>query len=245
MWSPRAVADIGRELSPQQELACALRVLAAVGFSESFAGHITVVDQTTGRMWANPWGIWWSEAKASDICVIDVDGVVVEGNWDVTPAIAIHTELHRARPDAVAVVHNHPYHVRLLAATGALPLALHQTGSLFHDDVCWVDEYDGEVRSAGAGRSLAESIGRHNVAILANHGAIVAGRTLREAVFRAANLDEACRLTWDATAPGRSPRKIEPVVQAAIRQTLLGHPVDAYWAGAVRQLLAREPDVLE
>ena len=62
-------------------------------------------------MWVNPWGLWWDEVTASDVCAVDFDGNVVEGRWDVTPAIHIHTELHRRRPDARVVVHNHPYHV--------------------------------------------------------------------------------------------------------------------------------------
>ena len=36
------------------------------------------------------------------------DGAVLEGPWDVTGAVYIHTELHRVRPDARVVVHGHP-----------------------------------------------------------------------------------------------------------------------------------------
>ena len=54
---------------------------------------------------------------------------VVRGRWDVTPAIHPHTELHRVRPDARVVVHNHPYYVSVIAALGTLPELVHQTGS--------------------------------------------------------------------------------------------------------------------
>src|SRR5690348_18113270 len=72
-------------------------------------------------MWMNPWGIWWDEVRASQIIRLNADGNVVEGDWDVTGAVAIHTELHRARPDATIVVHNHPYYATLLAAMGESP----------------------------------------------------------------------------------------------------------------------------
>ena len=60
----------------------------------------------------------WQELTASDICVVDQDAKVVRGRWDVTPAIHIHTELHRVRHDARVVIHNHPYYVCVLAALG-------------------------------------------------------------------------------------------------------------------------------
>ena len=39
--SPKVTPPIGRDLTPEQELACAFRILANGGFSEDIAGHIT------------------------------------------------------------------------------------------------------------------------------------------------------------------------------------------------------------
>ena len=74
------------------------------------------------------------------------------GKWDVTPAIHIHTELHRRRRDARVVIHNHPYYVCVLASLGRLPELLHQTGTMFDGDLKLVSEYTGEVDSGGTGR---------------------------------------------------------------------------------------------
>ena len=67
----------------------------SVGFAENMAGHITWQPDGQTDMYVNPWGLWWQELTASDICVVDEDARVVRGRWDVTPAIHIHTELHR------------------------------------------------------------------------------------------------------------------------------------------------------
>src|SRR5207245_6756647 len=103
---------------------------------------------------------------AWDVCAIGFDGNVREGRWDVTPAIHIHTELHRRRPDAHVVVHNHPYYVSLLAAVGVLPEIVHQTGSMFDGDLRFVDEYTGEIDSAELGADLADRIGDASAVIL-------------------------------------------------------------------------------
>src|SRR4051795_5021934 len=91
---PRRGPGIGPELSPRQELACALRILAHEGWRENLSGHITVAT-SDGGMWCNPWGMWWEEVRGSDVLRLDADGDVVEGKWDVTPAVFLHTELHR------------------------------------------------------------------------------------------------------------------------------------------------------
>src|SRR5690348_863930 len=158
------------------------------------AGHITWQPEGQTDMYVNPWGLWWQELTASDICVVNEDARVVRGRWDVTPAIHIHTELHRRRPDARVVVHNHPYHVVVLAGAGILPELVHQTGSMFDGDLHFVQEYSGEVDSAELAVALAEQIGDYSTTILASHGVIVTAPTIEEATYKAASIDRVCRL---------------------------------------------------
>ena len=95
VWSPKVTPPIGRDLTPEQELACAFRILARGGFSEDIAGHITWA-RDDGSLMINPWGLWWDEMTASDVCRVDYDGKVLSGKWDVTPAFHIHTEVSPA-----------------------------------------------------------------------------------------------------------------------------------------------------
>jgi ribulose-5-phosphate 4-epimerase/fuculose-1-phosphate aldolase len=243
-WAPSITPPLGADLTGRQELACSFRLLAASGFSENIAGHITWAPSEDGSMWVNPWGLWWDEVKASDLCRVDADGRVVEGVWDVTPAIHIHTELHRRRPEARVVVHNHPYHVSVLAAAGVLPEIVHQTGSMFDGDLKFVHEYSGEVDTAELAVELAEQIGDASTVILASHGVIVTGPTIREATYRAASIDRVCRLAYDLLVMGRDPLPIAAGIRVGMKKSLLERGTDVYWAGAVRKLLRTEPDVL-
>jgi ribulose-5-phosphate 4-epimerase/fuculose-1-phosphate aldolase len=245
VWAPRITPPIGVDLTPQQELACAFRILARSGFSENIAGHITMAPAGSSEMWVNPWGLWWDEVSASDICRVNADGEVLDGKWDVTPAIHIHTELHRRRPDARVVIHNHPYHVSVLAAVGVLPEIVHQTGSMFAGDLSLVEEYTGEVDDPELGAQLAEMIGDCSTVILASHGVIVTGSTIAEATYRAASIDRLCRLAYDVMILGHKPLPIGAGLMAGMKKSLLERGTDVYWAGAVRALLRAEPDVLD
>jgi ribulose-5-phosphate 4-epimerase/fuculose-1-phosphate aldolase len=243
-WAPSVTPPIGVNLTSEQALACAFRILARDGFSENLAGHITWADRADDSLLINPWGLWWNEVAAADVCRVDGDGNVIEGRWDVTPAYHIHTELHRRRPDARVVIHNHPYYVTVLAAIGVLPAIAHQTGSLYDDDLSFVHEYTGEVDSAELGADLADKIGTCSTVILASHGIIVTGETLELATYRAASIDRMCKLAYDVMLTGRDPLPISKAIRTGMRASLVERAADVYWAGAVRQLLRSEPDVL-
>jgi ribulose-5-phosphate 4-epimerase/fuculose-1-phosphate aldolase len=244
VWAPSVVPPIGVELSNEQALAVAFRHLAAIGFAENMAGHITWQLGGQTEMLVNPWGLWWAELTASDICVVDADARVVRGRWDVTPAIHIHTELHRVRDDARVVIHNHPYYACVLAVLGRLPELVHQTGSLFLDDLCLVDTYDGEVDSPARAADLAAHIGRANLTTLANHGVIATGRNLAEAVYRAASIERVCKLAYDVMLTGQEPVKMNWSDMAGMQRSLIERAADVYWAGAARMTIRADPDVL-
>jgi ribulose-5-phosphate 4-epimerase/fuculose-1-phosphate aldolase len=250
---PRAVPGIGVDLTEEQALACALRILAPT-WQENLSGHITVAQPNgtaTGELASppstylvNPWGKWWEETQASDIVRVDADGELVEGPWDVTPAVFLHTELHRARPDARVVVHNHPHYATLLACLGVEPVISHQNAALFDGELAFVDEYDGTVESAAAGRWLAERVGRASGVLLANHGAIVTGSTFGEACYRAVTFERMCRFTYEALVAGTALRPLPDASRAALKRELVANTPGAFWDGAVRRLIAREPEVL-
>jgi ribulose-5-phosphate 4-epimerase/fuculose-1-phosphate aldolase len=239
---PRPGPGVGRELTVPQQLACALRILAHEGWRENLSGHITWAAPD-GGMWCNPWGIWWDEVRASDVLRLDADGAIVEGPWDVTPAVFLHTELHRTRADATIIVHNHPYYATLLAAMNEMPRIVHQNSCIFDGELAVVDEYAG-VDDAQQGEWLAAQVGDASGILLAHHGAIVTGTTIGEACYKAVTFERMCRFTYDILAAGRVPEEIPGVGRTELKAALHQNTPRAYWDGAARMLIAREPEVL-
>ena len=220
-----------------------MRILAHEGWRENLSGHITW-SAPDGGMWCNPWGIWWDEVRASDILRLDADGEIVEGKWDVTPAVFLHTELHRTRADATIIVHNHPYYATLLAAMNELPVMVHQNSCIFDGELTLVDEYSG-VDDAQHGKWLAAQVGHASGILLAHHGAIVTATTIGEACYKAVTFERMCRLTYDIFAARLGPIEVPADARAEMKAALRQNAPRAYWDGAVRMLLADEPEVLE
>jgi ribulose-5-phosphate 4-epimerase/fuculose-1-phosphate aldolase len=233
-------------LTPQQELACALRILARAGCNLDVAGHITVVaDENDGSMWFNPWGIWWEEVRASDIIKVDKDGTQIMGQWDVTPAIFIHTELHRRRGSLAKIaVHNHPHYGVLLGTMGVTPKITDQQAVIFKDEVGFLNEYEGGVTGEAASIAFADGVGNNSAVLLANHGALVTAPSMAQAVYKTVTFERMCKLNYQALAAGVKPSIVPPNQQDEMKHVVNRYAAPVFWEGAVRQLLASEPEVL-
>lgn len=107
-------------LTPQQQVALLCRVLHREGYNDHIAGHITL-RQEDGTYLANPWELTWAEVKASDILRLDAQGKIIEGEWNITPAINLHIDVHSARHDVSVVIHNHSEWGSVWSAVGRVP----------------------------------------------------------------------------------------------------------------------------
>ena len=132
------------ELSAAAEVALLARMLHREGYDDHLAGHITY-RQPDDTLLVTPFGLMWDEVRASDIMRIDMDGAVLEGPWTMTPAITLHVELHRARPDVAVAVHNHPRWGTIWADLQRVPPVYDQSSAMVAGDVALYNEYGGTI----------------------------------------------------------------------------------------------------
>src|SRR6201986_1127889 len=99
-----AETPAAERLHPQQMLVAAFRLFNRFGFDEGGAGHITARDpERLDHFWVNPFGMHFSQIRASDLILVNHRGEVVEGNYPVNgAAFAIHSQVHAARPEVIA-----------------------------------------------------------------------------------------------------------------------------------------------
>ena len=105
-----------------EKLASGFRLFDYFGFNEGVAGHITYRDpEFKDHFWVNPLGVHFSQISVSDLLLVNHDGKVVQGDKDVNvAAFAIHSRLHKARPDVNAAAHSHSIYGRTFSTLGKL-----------------------------------------------------------------------------------------------------------------------------
>ena len=231
------------ELTPRQSVALLCRVLSREGYNDHIAGHITV-RQDDGTYLANPWELTWGEVTASDIVRLDQEGKVIEGEWNITPAINLHMDVHVARHDVGVVIHNHPRWGSVWSAAGRIPPIYDQTSALVDTDPVLYDEYRGTVEDTALGRAVVDALGTHKWALLANHGVLVVANGIRQAHLRAITLEWRSRLAWHVeTLGGGSPLPASVALATGKRTDTNGFPF--LWEAMAREEIRRDPSVLE
>jgi ribulose-5-phosphate 4-epimerase/fuculose-1-phosphate aldolase len=214
--------------SPEEErdhrklrLVVALRAFAAAGFDEGAGGHITARDPIEPEhFWINPFGRHFGHVKVDDLLLVNHAGDIVSGRGRVNPAgYAIHSNIHRHRPEVTAAAHAHSTHGQAFATLGRLLDPLIQDACAFYEDHTLYEEYGGVVLEADEARRIAVTLGTAKAMILRNHGLLTVGSSVEEAAWWFLAMDRCCRVQLLAEAAGE-PKPIDPVTARATRDAI-------------------------
>ncbi|MGO9930466.1 MAG: aldolase [Steroidobacteraceae bacterium] len=204
------------------DLAACHRLAAHFGYNEGIDNHLTVlVPGHSDRFYLAPFGLHWSEVKASDLLILDFGGRVLSGAGLVEDtARYIHTPVHRLSPQGNCVLHTHmPYATALgMLENPRLEMAV-QSALIFLGDIAYDTDYNGLAYDESEGERLAAALGDKSVLLMGNHGALVVGRTLPLAFERLYFLERAAQAQVLALSTGRPLRLIpEAVIRRAAEQ---------------------------
>src|SRR4249920_2411815 len=186
-------------------LAAAHRLAVLHELEEGIDNHFTVtVPGHNDRYLILPFGLHWSEARASDMIIWDESGKTLEGEGLCElSAQCIHAPIHRVTGVRV-VLHTHqPWALALnMLKDNRLPPA-NQTAAFFHGHIAYDDDYAGTADSLEEGERLAGVIGDKQVLFMKNHGVIVTGDNIGQAYKRLYKLERVCRTQVLALSTGR------------------------------------------
>lgn len=194
------------EASVREDLACAYRLIAHLGMTDTVFTHLSVRVPGPGNFFlVNPYGLMFDEITASSLVKVDADGQPAQAtHWPVNPAgFVIHSAIHMRRPDAHCVMHTHTLAGMTVAAqTGGL-LPLNQISMEFIGEVA-LHEYEGvaDDDNLDERERLVRDLADKPCMLLRNHGLLTVGRTVAEAFHFMYYLDLACRIQVAAQSTG-------------------------------------------
>jgi ribulose-5-phosphate 4-epimerase/fuculose-1-phosphate aldolase len=217
---PSIHADAPAQRRAKVDLAACYRLADHFGLNEGIDNHLTVlVPGHSDRFYLAPFGLHWSEVKASDLLEVDFGGRVLSGKGLVEDtAMYIHMPVHRLSPQGACVLHTHmPYATALgMLENPRLEMAV-QSALMFYDDIAYDTNYNGLAFDASEGERLANALGGKSVLIMGNHGALVVGRSLPQAFERLYFLERAAQAQVLALSTGLP---LRPIPEAIVRSTM-------------------------
>jgi ribulose-5-phosphate 4-epimerase/fuculose-1-phosphate aldolase len=211
------------------DLAACYRLADHFGLNEGIDNHMTMlVPGQADRFLLAPFGLHWSEVKASDFMVIDFNGRMLSGRGPIEDtALYIHLPVHRLSPKARCVLHTHMPHATAMSMleNPRLEMAV-QTALGFYEDIAYDMNYSGLAFDHTEGERMAAVLGDKSVLLLGNHGALVVGETVPQAFERLYFLERACQAQVLALSTGRALRPVpDDIVKATMAQFSSGAKV--------------------
>ena len=235
-------------LHRKQRLAAGLRTLGRLHLAEGVAGHVTVRDpEFPDRFWVNPFGHNFKLMTVSDLICVDHTGEVVIGDRPVnTAAFAIHSELHKARPDVIAAAHSHSMYGRTFSSLGIPLKMITQDATMFYNDIALCSAGSGSpVIDTEVSAQMASALGDKKAMLHRNHGIITTGGSVDAAIWWFVALERCCQSQLLADAAGTP---IEVSDEVAVQgHEVQGHDLagwfnfQPFWD----ELVAREPEFLD
>jgi HCOMODA/2-hydroxy-3-carboxy-muconic semialdehyde decarboxylase len=206
----------GVEAALLDDIVTGSRVLADFGVLDGF-GHVSARHPTNPNHFLMSRSLAPALVTADDIMEFDLDGNAVDARGrSLFLERFIHSEIYRARPDVMSVVHTHsPGVIPYTISQVPLRAVFHNAAFLAAGAPLWdirknFGETDMLVRNAAIGKDLALTLADKPVVLMRGHGDVTVGPSIKLAVFRAYYTDVNARLQSQAIALGGEPNYLTP-----------------------------------
>jgi L-ribulose-5-phosphate 4-epimerase len=192
-----AIAHIRRQLCDLHAL------LTANGLVAWTSGNISARVPGADLMVIKPSGVDYAALTPESMVLCDLDGKLVEGEYQPSSDTGSHAYVYRHRPDVGGVVHTHSTYATAWSARGeAIPCVI----------TAMADEFGGEIPvgpfaligDEAIGRGIVQTLAGHRspAVLMRNHGVFTIGRDARAAVKAAVMTEDVARTVHLARAYG-------------------------------------------
>lgn len=180
------------------------------GLTEGAEGNVSGRDAATGNIAITPSQVPYSELTVEDIVILDSDGEQVWGDHKPSSETPMHTYMYRHRADIGAVMHTHSeYALAASISRRSIPPITFSIALFIGSEIVAVDFIEPGTEEMGIRTHEAMKAANARAALLANHGALVLGNTVRGALDAARALESGARIYRLALAYGE-PKPIAP-----------------------------------
>lgn len=187
------------------DLVIATRTLAEHGVIDAY-GHASARSEANSQRYWMPRNLAPELVTEVDIVELDLDSNAVGSDAKVAlyNERFIHGEIYKARPEVMAVVHNHSPSVVPFACTGTELRPIYHMSAFIGLGVPTWDIRDARegsdmlVRDPYLGEHLAKCLGHHPAVLMRGHGSTVVAENLQRAVGRTIYLEQNARMQFQA-----------------------------------------------
>jgi L-fuculose-phosphate aldolase len=166
--------------SARNELVVCGRKLLEFGLLSQTSGNISI-KLPNDDVYITPSSMEYDRIKNEDIVVVGLDGKVRQGSRVPSSETPLHCLVYETRPDVSAIVHTHSPYATTLAVMGMSIPAVHYMIAVLRTTTIEVAAY-ATYGTEELARNVRDAFVAPSKAVLiANHGLVAVGSTLKEA----------------------------------------------------------------
>ena len=187
----------------RQQLIAIAQHMVAAGLNKCTSGNLSVRTEEQGHagFLITPTSKPYDTLEADDIVFIRLDGSHT-GRCEPSTEWRFHRDIYASRPEAGAVLHAHsPFATSLACLRREIP-SFHYMIARFGGSTLRCADYATFGTQALSDAALLAMQGR-NACLLANHGMLVYGRDLEQALDLGIELENLCEQYWRACQLGQ------------------------------------------
>jgi L-ribulose-5-phosphate 4-epimerase len=132
---------------------------------------------------------------------MDLDGNVIGSSKIPSTEVKMHLAIYKDRPKVKCVVHNHSTYVSMISVLRKnIPVIMEQQIIFLGGEIQCTDIT--EAHTIEMGEVAIKSLGLNNAAILANHGAVICGKSTDHVIRFGVLLEKMAKIYWGALQVG-------------------------------------------
>lgn len=168
-------------MSLKQELLQTGREVLASGLVAGTWGNLSVWDEERQGFWITPSGMDYLTLTEDDLVLLDAKGQVLKGLRKPSSESMLHAHIYEQRPDVKGIIHTHSVYATAHAVTGAeIPALVEDLAQIVGGAVATAAyEFPGTLE---LGVAAVRALGQKSAVLLANHGLVGVGPSLKEAL---------------------------------------------------------------
>ena len=179
----------------KQEVVDTCHTLLNRGYLKATEGNTSARIKSQNAFAITPSNYDYAKMQVDDICVLDFDMQAIEGEMKPSIESGMHAAVYQTRSDVHCIIHTHqPY-------ASALALIKMPIPALFDEQVRFLGRSVDIISYAPSGTGFLKNAvkakvkNNNNAFILQNHGVLVFGTTMEQAIHNMALLEK-CALTY-------------------------------------------------
>jgi L-fuculose-phosphate aldolase len=188
-------------LNLKQDIVNAGKDLFSKGILENNEGNISLRVGRKEELLITPTGNNYQTLTADQVVHLTFDETPLSSGKLPSTEVKLHIALFKSRPKVKCVIHTHSTYASMFSILRkSIPIVMEEQVIYLGGSID-ISTY-GEAHTDDLGESALEALGYKNGALLANHGVIVCGKSLENAVKNAEFVEKIAKVYWGALQIG-------------------------------------------